>query len=636
MIPLLPLQTDFEVSVPSGTRGQFWIAVLLLVLLGVAYVALKYRERYVGLSAAERQHKAALAGSKREATPRTLRLPADADPADHRADLAALFDRAAPAPDADRVTLRGAVSTVREAFGEAWRPVTDRTSRFVRRLVGLAFTVATLGAVAVSTDLLVRALGANTTIGAGSLLDRSLSVTADVADAGVAVLTSFPFVGTLWSVAVTVVTLALDWLYGHPLALAGALLAAAGVIAWLERRVDDDVQTRLYDPDRWLVAQWIGAFAAIWLAGAVPAGLGRVVGFPQAGALYGFVGAVVMAAILARYGLRRYLDRMRSVAHVARGADHAVRAYLWARRTAMLAAVPAGLLVVVYAAVIVAEGKLDRLWTAYLAADLGIKLLGVALVVGLAVGGLYQVRAAWPDVRGALFEATARTRVRVMLFRRGSIVLGVVVGYAVAYAYLSDIVAAIVLAAVGAGVGFGVYQLLERAKYRLVMYDREPRRPRAVVVQGYRLRDADGDEHPYAVVNGTIAVARESADATVDELVDAIVAVATGERYGPTVGTMHADGMLSYGHVDEGETRHRAWEHARKAILDTVRPIGRPVPKTEVEWACRDLPEDVWRARLRALRGDVVVEREETVELIDDPWRRHGEQSRWTRLGRSV
>lgn len=51
-----------------------------------------------------------------------------------------------------------------------------------------------------------------------------------------------------------------------------------------------------------------------------------------------------------------------------------------------------------------------------------------------------------------------------------------------------------------------------------------------------------------------------------------------------------------------------------------LRPVGSVTEAADVEDACDGLPKGVWRPRLESRLNDVVVARNETYELISDPW----------------
>lgn len=54
-----------------------------------------------------------------------------------------------------------------------------------------------------------------------------------------------------------------------------AMVFVAVAVYRLEQRVDDELETKLYESHRELLAAWSGSIALVWLLGTVPAGTGR-------------------------------------------------------------------------------------------------------------------------------------------------------------------------------------------------------------------------------------------------------------------------------------------------------------------------------------------------------------------------
>lgn len=176
------------------------------------------------------------------------------------------------------------------------------------------------------------------------------------------------------------------------------------------------------------------------------------------------------------------------------------------------------------------------------------------------------------------------------------------------------------LGARGAVVAMVMYGLVERAKYRLSILERERSPPRELAVQGYRLRGADGSRHPFALVNGRLELARDDVDDLVEEVIDAVGSIQVGQSVDASLGTWHARTLLEVGQPGEDRTRDRIDEHARKLLVDELRPVGSLTDTDDVERACRAVPESAWRGWLDDLRGDVVLDHGETFELVRDPW----------------
>lgn len=625
-IPFWLLQIDVDAPGPSATPGQVWLGWIMLAVIAAIVVAVRYRNRYVGLEGDERKAKAKLAGSKRDQSPKVIRIPRSQDPESYRDDVEALFDPSIRSIEEDRVTGVEALQSVRGAFRETWRPVTQRFSSFVLRLVSLSWLLTLLGAVAVATDAVVRLILVDTSIGSPDVvLRRAIELTFDVLAAGSDVLLTFPYIGDVWSLAFAFLTLGFEFLYREWYLVPIALLLAAIAIHRLENEVSDELETKLLEDRRSVIATWVGSTFMVWSAGVVPTALGSTVGAPEIGAIVGFVLALTAAIALGSVGLYLYIQRLRSTAFLARDESRIVMSYLVARRAGISAAVPGSILLVSYAAVIVAEGKVGQIIDAFIAADLGIKALVLAVIVSIVGGFAWQVRSAWPDVRASLAESFSRTQVRAAVFYRGSIAIGFAAGYLLAFAFTRDVLLGLVLAAIGAVLAFGVYHLLERAKYKLSVLESEEAPPKAVTIQGWRLKDHVDERHPYAMLNGRYDLAREDVDELVDEILEATASIQSGGRPDPTLGTYHAESLLELGQTDEQLTRDRVKERARKLILDELRPVGHPVDRDDVEDVSRDVPEVSLRYWLDRLVGNEIADHGETLELVRDPWSGKGE-----------
>lgn len=620
MITAAPLQSSIDLGSSSEPVGQFAIAASVLVVIYGIIIALRYRARFSGLSETDARHRSALTGSKRDQTPRSLYVPLDRDPLDAREDLRRLFDRGSRYVD-DRATFLEAAGSMRTSVRASLHPVTSRVSGYVLQLVSLAWLVAVFGALAVSTEAVIYYLGGTLTVDDfGRVVDELVTITSDVLVAGESFITGFPYGATVWDVTFALTTLAWEWAYMHWPVVSAALLSIAVVIAWLEWRLEDSPDTRLYTSWLRLYSLTIGSITLVWLVGVVPASIGTLAGLPGPGQLVGFLAAAATAIFVGFLAARGFVRRLQQRAREAADATPLVRAYLVVRRGGLLAAIPSSVLVVAYAVVLVATGKLGRIVDAVLTADASVQLAIVAVVVAMVAASAYLLRESWPDVQQSVRDNWSRVRFRTALLRRGVPLVGVFGGLLVATSFTDNVVIGTLLGVTGGIVAYYLWGLVERAKYRLDLRPSSRRRPKDVLVQGYVLEDDDGGTHPMAVINGRVEIARASIDDVVDETVDAIAAVQTGEAYGPTVGTWHARNVLELGVITEEETRAAARERARKTIMDELRPVGRPRDRDDVERVAERIPESIWTDVYDDLLDEVFVEREDSVELLSDPW----------------
>lgn len=633
VVPSPVLQSTIDLGRTSDPTGQFAIAAAVLVVIYAVIIALRYRARFSGLSETKARHRAALTGSKRDQTPRSLYVPLDRDPVDVEEELRRLFDRGSRYVD-DRATFLEAAGSMRTSVRASLHPVTSRVSTYVLRLVSLAWLVAIFGALAVSTEAVIYYLGGTLTVDdLDRVVDKVVVLTNDVLVAGESFVTGFPYGATVWDFTFALATLAWEWAYMHYAVVAAVLLAIAAAVGWMEWRLEDPPETRLYTSWFRLYTLSVGSIALVWLVGVVPASVGDVAGVPGAGRLLGFLAAVVTAAAIWLLAVRGFVRRLQERSRSAADATPIVRGYLVVRRAGLLAAVPSSVLVVAYVVVLVATGKLGRIVDAILTADASVQLAILAVVVSIGVAIGYLLRESWPDVQQSVRDNWSRVRFRTALLRRGVPLVGVLAGLMVATSLTDNLVIGTLLAVIGGIVAYYLWGLLERARYRLDLRPSSKRRPKDVLVQGYVLEDDDDETHPLAVINGRVEIARTSVDDVVDETIDAIAAIQGGEEYGPTIGTWHADNLLELGIVTEEETRAGVRERARKTIMDELRPVGRSRDLDDVERVAERIPEPIWNAVYDDLLDEVLIEREDSVELISDPWaegRRDRRQARRT------
>lgn len=626
------LQSTIDLSSSSEPTGQFVLAVFVLVLMAALVIAIRYWARFSGLVESGSRHRAALLGSKRDQTPRTLYVPIERDPVAVEEDLRRLFDRGERYVD-DRMTFREAAGSMRASFQLSLRPLTDRFSRFVVRLVSLAWLVAVFGALAVSTEAVIYYLGGTLTIDDfGRVVDEAVRITTDIIGAGESFVTGFPYGSTVWELTFALFTLGWEWAYTHWPVVSAVLVVIAVAIAVMERRLDESPDTRLYTSWLRLYTLTVGSITLIWLVGVLPASLGTLAGVPDAGQLLGFLAAFVTTAYVTAMAVRGFVRRLRERARLASGETPIVRAYLVARRAGLLAAVPSSVLVLAYAIVLVATGKLGRIAAAVAAAEPSVQLAILTVALSIAAAFVYLVRESWPDVHQSLRDNWSRARVRGVLVQRGVPLIGVLAGLLLATSFTDNVVIGAVLAIIGGIVAYYTWGLVERAKYRFDLRPSSKRRPKDVLVQGYVLEDADGDTHPMAIVNGRIDIARGDVEDVVDETTDAIAAVQQGESFGPTLGTWHAQALLELGEVEEAAARSAARERARKTLMNQLRPVGQPRDRDDVHRAGQSVPASIWSELYDELRDDVFIERGDVVELLTDPWAEGRRQRRRSAL----
>lgn len=620
---------ELDLSVRSATLAQTAVAVSILGLFMALLIVFGYRSRYNGLSASEKRHKSAITGARYDQTPKSIRIPGDEDPGIYRELFRDLFDRSHLEPVDDRTTLREALIEARAAFGESTAPIVELVPGLSLRLFQTATLVAIFGAIAVSTDAIVRQLKRDASLPSLSVIvERAVEITGDVVATGIDVVASFPFFGTIFSLAFAYAVLLWELLYRNWWFVAIALVLGGILIWYLDRRLEDqDVETQLYQDRTSLALVVVERLAIVWISGVVPAYVWARVGLPDVGALLGFAIASIVGILFVYRGSQGFRARLEARSRIdADDRDNVIAGYLLARRIFGAFAVAAAPLIPVYVVVSIATGRLARILAALATATVGIQLLALLAVLGVVAVVAYLIRESYPELRSALVETGSRRNVRVALLARGLPYAAVVLAYLVSFGLFAsfDLVSRFVLALVVAiAVGLGAHYLYRasiRAKYRVSLYEPAERLPSRLVVLGYVLEDADGREHYLARVND-----QELAADDVDVLVDEIVRVgrellAEGET-SPCVASWFASVLQERGIVDEQETLEKVREKVRKQTFRSLRDENRRIQRDALNEALADYPSWIAEDRLKEfrLRGQI-SEREGFVYLERDPF----------------
>lgn len=537
---LIDLLAQQRVTVPQETTGQFWFAVVVIILFAAGSLILWYRTDFTGLPADQQRTKGDLRQQRQALSPLSVRIPATADVAEYWPAVSSVIDRVEGASGdsspgvEDRTTTSKALAEAREEVSRAWTPVLSRLPKRARQAIEVGVLIAIFGATAVSTSavvsLLERGSGMPSTL---AVLERAVELTQTVLSTG---LTAFPFADMVWAMTFAYSILAVQWIYTHWYVTATLVIVGGLLLAALEYQASGEDRHALYDR-RETTLSVIGALVLVWLAGTIPAALGAglvavgsvtgvaAIGSPVAtvaaaiGFLLAFATALVLFAgavagllqdvlLAAGAGLRfqrsgRYRPRAvcrrllsatvgissdgSSLPQPAgdREGDWALVGSILLRRALN---VINGLLVVVLAAYVVvsvADGRLVRVLSALASAPTDTKLaVSLLVVVPLAVLAV-QARAAWPDLKTAAIESFARQRVRIAILGRGVPTVGVVGGYVVAYQLFESIPLA-VIAGIGVGVGlYALYVLVLKSQHQLSMLKLDEPLPSETLVQVY-------------------------------------------------------------------------------------------------------------------------------------------------------
>lgn len=622
----LVLQSGIDVSVPRQTTEQYYFAVAAVAMAVVASIVAYWRINYSGLPDSQQENKSKLKEELYEQSPYSLRIPRGADPFEYVDDIVERLEAAETAQNGGEPDLDAGTSVIEAGWlilQDVIRAVDERLAgipRLAQSLGLVAILTVVLGALAVSIDWIVGGLTSEPgTIAVGEVLGELVDITVSVLDAGHSVLTAFPYGGLVFDLTYAHLILFFQILYYRWYAVAVLLVALAIVITLLDLKVPEDVDKRLFTHQADTTLHAIGYAALIWLAGVVPATLGALVGLVGPGAALGFICAFVVFAWSCWRASKRFRVRIHyaSRIHWPEGSDRLLATYLLARYLAGALLAFAGPLVAIYAVVVIAEGRVGQLLGAIGDASLPIQLTILVAVLGALAWTAYQARAQWPALRSAFANGFAEKRVRLAIFRRGSVALGVVFGAALGWALFGPLAALPFGVLVGAAV-WTVHWITIRARHRsdLIPNPLEPHEPFDALVQCYALPDTDGDIHYVADVGGRHRFARDDPRACAVDVATATEDFLAAEPLTPTVGEWHARDCFDYGIVDEEETIDKLEQRVQKAALGILRKYGR-VPEEMFDQLVEKYPEDIRRRRLELLYNHEIVSRHNGIVQLE-------------------
>lgn len=601
-MPDLLLPIVFEVSAPETTTAQRVIAAFVIVLLVSVVTVVRWRMKVWGLADVQKATRETANSQRLRQKPAMDQIPSSAIAAgevDLPARIRGLF--AADTPADTHTTARAAVVEVYRAISVAWADRLEPVPRLARRTIGLAVTVAILGAIAVSTSAVVAIVSHDP----GSLTVADvLSTLGTLADTGHSILASFPYAGVIWALAFTVLIIAGEWLYAHWYVVAGGLLlSAAGIIVLDWRLQDVDVPDRMVSSPLGLVGTILGILTAIWATGTTVATIGRLAGVPRIGDLVGVGLAVIVAIAIAAKVTPWIVRAIRWHIRTVAGHDAGTAlAYLLVQRVIAAASVVGGVLAVTYALVGVADGKFVRVGAALLEAPPETQAaVAAALAAGAALSA-YTVADSWRDVAAALHAAVAQKAVRAQLARRAIPGMVVFFSYVMLYMVTSTILASLILAVVVGVIAQKGIKLATSAAYtadtegiikRLVRPE-----PIYVGILAYEL-DVDGETYYLVELNGDRYLSDE-VGVVVEDASAVSKALATNEKIPSTDSEWFAEFLLDKGIADPDDWEEKLDERVREHAFDKLRSDGPHLEREAFDKALDDFAEERVDARLHA------------------------------------
>lgn len=641
------------VRVPETTASQYLLAVVVAVAAVLAALYVYYRLEYVGLDqgAASAPDKLALVVDKAFGTPDVYRFPAADDPAEHYAEIeatvAASVRPSAASPDPSvREASRGLREQVATMVDRSLAAVSGgrlgvdltRIPQGSRRLLELALAAVVFGALANEGERMAvwleRASGRPSL---SSVVDELASATTTSLETAVDVVLLFPYGETIWALVFSYSILFAEWLWGAWWLLAAVLvvLAVVNAVAGLRREqtgAADRVELLGYGETMLYSALGVGG---LWLVGVVPATALRLAGYPLVGAAWGLVDVALCTAGLAVYAAWDVWNRIRWTAASADGRRDrvTVAVSIITRRVGAVLSGVALAFVASWALVTIVGGQLAAVLAAYLAAPLGKQLVIGLVLLAPVVWVVWMLREAYPDLRSALADVTARQSLLAKLLGRALPVVAV----GVLFILLSEVVGSLWLAAALSVLGglalHGAWRLIQRAHYRLRVRDQRENAPRRIQVHGYRLEDDHGNVHPLIELNGEVTVAWDSVEATAVAAVLAADDLREDGEVAPMLSREHADDLLTRGITDPEVTRDRVEEQVRKDALVAFYDEGsgrgrrqRTVGADDFTDALAEHPEGVRDRVVEWLEDDagVLRRRGSSVRLLRDPWSQDG------------
>lgn len=612
------LQTEaIDLSTNQVTQGQLALAALLIVF-GVAIVALlSYRLKFTGLTEEQVRQKRALIGQREEKTPGSIRIPSSANVRELRADIRALFDEnGASDAGSDRVTVRQALRSVANEVRTAMLSRTEGIPQLAVRVAEVALALLiTGGLTVVSVQTFREVFILRGDLSLADAFELAANTAGDFINTGIEALGLFPGADFIWALALTISIRVAQWAYSNPLPIAAVLFVFAAAVTVLAYRDVADVEgVRIYESRRSLLWATATRLFVIWAAGAIPAAIVSIVAPADIAGLIGLAFAMAPIIIFAEHSIAVLRFRMAVITDEIGASSPATLVALLVRRAALGLAALASPLIPIYVAVLITQGKLAAVLTAFAQGSVEVQLLAV-LLVGLAVAAVaVTAREAWPELKAGLSETTSRQAVRTALWTRAAPTVVFVFAYFVGVGFTKNAVGGIAAGLLGAIVAYALATLAKRARYRASLIESEPSRASRVIIQAWTLTTADGEPRYFATVN-----TEELAHDDREELVDTIIAVAeqqfAGDEVHKRVEHEFARDMTRFGIVDIAETREKLRGFVEDECRGVITKHGLAVDEDVVEERLDRYPEAIWNSVVtqRVGRGELRIRNGEYV-----------------------
>jgi hypothetical protein len=603
--PVLPGAIDLSTDGASGLEAA--IAFSVLGLIGLLLLIGKWRVEYRNLPDDQQRHAKALIGQLESQTPTSLSWrPSELTAGDYGRQTVRDALEATPGTDvqADRATMSQAAREISAAWSTGIQSLTQRLPALAVRLLTLAGGIVVLGPVAVyALDRWRAAAQGGSGLELAAVVDALADITTTFASEATGLITSFPYFGDLWGLALATAILTWQTVYAHPLVTAAVLVVTALVVAVLDRRLVTTDDLRRDSVSVVTAPRVVAATVGVWALGVGPTAVGTIIGYPSQGATVGVIVAFLGALGAVAWTVREFTRALRREARLQwpSDTDRIVAAWLVSKRIATALVGIGAVLVPAYLINVVVSGRLLAVAGILASARIEVQaLIAVVVVLGLGIAA-YRARDAWPDLRVALGDLTKDRGVKLALFGSGMPFVALAAVYFLTESTTGSTPIALAFALIAGVAVRGGYMLLRAIRYKASLLEGDDRAPLRVVDHCYRVTDADGRTHYVVRVNGTELAHRDPdalADAVADAHRDVVDPDADGIR--ASVAKQYARHLRELGivHVETADDNTPSTMKKLKAEMERrtyggLEQNGRQMRVRELEDLIGDLPEDV-------------------------------------------
>ena len=590
------------------TAGQVSFAVLLVLLAGILAAILLVKRADHGLTDRQLTVRDQVRAGLEESA-KTVRFSAERVRTGEtsREDMTATLVEAGRGNVDAPETTSEAASEIRDAIGAAWADATEAIPKRALQLGEWALLVVVFGSIAIATGAVVSLLSWQADrMDLRTFLAAVASAGSEAAAVAVVVAARFPFADIITEVLVSLVAIGAVLVYQYPWVLAGVMVVLAMVLIVFERLTGH--VPRLSLSRRSVLAGVVVTVPAMWAVGTgggiIFRPLTDAYGRPDLAPVIGLLLALAVGLIATGLALIRLRPRINTIVTRGGAGRGAVVGILGGRLLAGLLRLVAIAAVVVYVAVGLTSGRLERVIVAAQTAALEVQLalVGIALfTIGLV---LWEIRAAAPRIRRAIVELQARQRARISVALSVAPYAGVVFAYIATWAWRLPVELGLFLSVLAGVLFYGIVGVYRRARRRHAEREKDIV-PRGSMVVSLRRVETVAGPRFIARIGGTL-YAHESLEAVAEMAAEVVHERAVTGEASPRVEEWFARHLRVFGLAayedtyNEADVSGKLPERARKQILTALREAdeGKVHRETLIEEHCEELPDHVVRKRL--------------------------------------